>query len=401
MQNAAPDPRRAVSDAVGRVLAEEARRNEVRVAWVRVAGFGAVSVLDTVMAARGLRPVENVPQSLAALLLSIGALAALRRAPFQRWYPLALPVLDAAILAMVLESRIARLGPSVALVATTALVCGLFAMTGALRFARRAATWTTVLAAALFLFLLGPHGDAPVLVYSLVALAAIGLLAMWLADRVRASMEGAASRAFLQRFLPAELVANAFEHPRAALAAPRVLDATVLVSDLRDFTALAERVPPDVVFDFLSELQGELARVVEAHGGTVDKFLGDGMLAVFAGEGGHPRRAVAAARDIRVVVRRLDARGLLGAPVRVGIGVHCGTLVAGCLGSGDRLESTVIGDTVNTASRLEGLTKENGVDVLLSEAVVSRAGDVGAVLLGEVRVRGRERELRVYTLPVA
>jgi class 3 adenylate cyclase len=396
----AVDPRAAVAAAVREVLEEEARQNEVRVAVVRVAGWSTIVVLDVVTATMGLRPWGNAPVSAAIAIFAALVLWQMRQAQFRQWYQVAFPLLDFVTLAAVLGPRIHQLGLTTGLAATSALVCGLFAATGALRFSRTATLTTTGLAALLLLVLLGPYARPHELVYSLAALAATGLLALWLADVVRRSMEGAGSRALLQRFLPRELVEGAFHDPMAVLAEARVVEATVLVSDLRGFTSIAERVPPDRVFAFLSDLQGELARIVHQHGGMVDKFMGDGMLAVFGVDGrpDHAGRAIAAARSIRAAVERLDTTNRLGAPVRVGIGIHSGPLVAGCLGSGDRLEWTIIGDTVNTASRLEALTKEKAVDILLSEAVLARAEGLDAEPLGEVNLRGRAQALGILTL---
>jgi class 3 adenylate cyclase len=395
-------PRAAVATAIRRVLDRESKRNELRVGTVRVCGYGAVCLLDVVTGVLGLRPLENILQTLVFTVLSLGVYAALVKAPFQSWYKYALPLMDGLMLTAILTNRLQHLGAGVGLTATTALICAVYAITGSLRFERASALWTTVLAAVLLIVLLGPRAVPHELAYSLIALAAIGLLAMWLADLVRRSMEGSSSRIVLQRFLPRELVESAFDDPLAMFGEPRVHDATVLVSDLRGFTAIAERMAPSDVFAFLSELQGELARIVHAHGGGVDKFMGDGMLAVFGAAGdpeGHAARAVSSAIAIRKAIEKLNARNRLPEPVRIGIGVHSGSLVAGCLGSGDRLEWTVIGDTVNTASRVESMTKELGVDVLITSEVVRRAGDVGAVLVGPAQVRGREQGIDVYTLP--
>ena len=140
---------------------------------------------------------------------------------------------------------------------------------------------------------------------------------------------------------------------------------------------------------------------MHACGGVVDKFMGDGMLAVFGAldpAPDHARRALSAVRRIRSAVEELN-RGLPEERrLRIGVGVHSGTMVAGCLGGGSRLEFTVIGDAVNTTSRLESLTKEKGVDVLISEETARRAPDEGLVDLGVVAVRGRQQGLHVFTL---
>jgi adenylate cyclase len=196
------------------------------------------------------------------------------------------------------------------------------------------------------------------------------------------------------------------------LTEPRALDATVLVSDLRGFTTMSEELPPADVFELLNEIQGAFARAVRNEGGIVDKFLGDGMLAVFGAPepvDDHALRAVEAAigmrRELETVNAKRAKRGQ--ADLRMGIGIHSGPVVAGCLGSGARLEFTVIGDTVNTASRIESLTKEHQVEVLVSEATYERIAEQSGTgelaifrRVGEVAVRGRAHGLVVHTLLV-
>ncbi len=392
------DPRRSLVAAVREVLAQEARGNEQRVAVVRVWGYGSVLVLDIVLAVAGVRPPYEILRSVVSTGTSLGMLGVLRFGRFRTIYAYLIPLLDAAIIAFMVAPRLERFGAGVGISATAALVCCLFATLGAFRFSRLASLWSTGLAAGLLCFLLGPYAKVHELLYSLTGLVTVGLLAMWLADVVRRSMEGAASRVLLKRFLPHDLVQGAFDDPLATLAGPRMLDATVLVSDLRGFTALCEGVPPQQIFAFLSELQGALARVVALNGGAVDKFMGDGMLAVFGLEGGdHPAQAVAAARGIREAVAALNARNLLREPVRLGIGIHTGALVAGYLGTGDRLEATIIGDTVNIASRLEALTKELGVDVVMSAELADMARATGPSL-GSVPIRGRVQPIEIRAL---
>lgn len=392
------DSRASLTAAVRAVLAQEARGNEQRVGVVRLCGYGSVLVLDVVLAIAGIRPPLEILRSVVSTSVSLGIFSVLRYGRFRTIYAYLIPVVDATLIAFMLAPRIAHFGAGNGITATAALVCGLFAMVGALRFARPASFWATGLAAVLFCVLLGPYARIHELLYGLVSLVTIGLLAMWLADVVRRSMEGAASRVLLERFLPHDLVQGAFDDPLATLAGPRTLDATVLVSDLRGFTALCEGVPPHQIFAFLSELQGALARVIALNGGAVDKFMGDGMLAVFVLEGGdHPAQAVAAARGIREAVAALNARGLLREPVRLGIGIHCGPLVAGYLGTGDRLEATIIGDTVNIASRLEALTKELAVDVVMSADVAELARATGPSL-GSVPIRGRVQPIEIRAL---
>jgi adenylate cyclase len=396
----------AVAQSAEHTLETEARRNEVRIGWVRAGGFGLVLVLDGVLAAAGTRPASNIAHSAVLLVMAALMLVVVHRARYRPWFRFAIPLVDAVLAERMLVTRMLdqrtvdqELPPG--LIAAIALGCGLFAATGGLRLDRKAAVWTTLLAGALFWRLLGETASAGPLAYSLVILMAIGMLGVWTTDLVRRTMRAARGRAFLRRFLPRGLVDAAFRDPLAALD-PKAVEATVLVSDMRGFTSLAETIPPVEVLGLLNRLQGALAAAVQKNGGVVDKFMGDGMLAVFGAPDpveDHAERAIRAARDIRAAVREMNATAPQAVPLRVGIGIHSGSLVAGCLGGGDRLEFTVVGDAVNTASRLESMTKEKGIGLLLSGETAALLGSLELLDLGEVVVRGRRRPLHILTLP--
>jgi adenylate cyclase len=140
------------------------------------------------------------------------------------------------------------------------------------------------------------------------------------------------------------------------------------------------------------------------HHGVVDKFIGDAIMAVFGApvpEPEDPLRAVKAALDMRSRLARINedflARGL--PEIRAGIGLHSGQVVAGNMGHSERMEYTVIGDAVNLASRLEGMTKELGCDVIVSEDLYLQVkDDVEAEPLRKIQVKGREGEVMVYRL---
>ncbi len=142
------------------------------------------------------------------------------------------------------------------------------------------------------------------------------------------------------------------------------VEVSVLFLDIRDFTAFAERTRAREVVATLNELFGEVVPIVTRHGGHANKFVGDGLLAVFGApepQDDHADRAVAAALDVADHVREAWAGRL-----RVGMGVNTGAVVAGTIGGGGKLEFTVIGDAVNTAARVEALTRETGDDVLVT-----------------------------------
>jgi len=183
---------------------------------------------------------------------------------------------------------------------------------------------------------------------------------------------------------------------------------TVLFTDVSGFTQLASALPADLVADFLNRHFGMIAECVEAEGGTVDKYIGDGVMAFWGAPEDQPDHAARAARAALAVVARIAAdnaeRDKIGQqPVRMRIGIHSGPVVVGNIGAPGRVNYTIIGDTVNTAQRLEQLGKELGggasAVVLTSAESVSMMGagfDVEAV--GARILRGRAEETSIYLL---
>jgi adenylate cyclase len=174
----------------------------------------------------------------------------------------------------------------------------------------------------------------------------------------------------------------------------------VMFVDIRGFTAAARRRTPQEVVERLDAAFTVLVEIVDRNGGIVNKFLGDGFLALFGApldDPDAPRRAVTAAREMLAAIEQHNIRS--DWPLRIGIGLHLGQVVAGNVGSPRRKEYTVIGDTVNLASRIEGLNKEFGSQLLISDTVQQAIGhDVDAVALGDVPIRGYEQPVRVWRL---
>ncbi len=182
---------------------------------------------------------------------------------------------------------------------------------------------------------------------------------------------------------------------------------TILFSDLRDFTRLAEQHPPEVIVDLLNDYFRRVIHAAQAHGGIVNKFGGDSTLIIFGAPvptPDHADRALATALDMRAALEEVNAqRSQEGwAPLRHGIGITTGMVVAGQIGSEARMEYTVIGDPVNLAARLQELVKNlPGVDIAFSETTLAALADVLAWSwddLGELEVRGRKGPVRLYTL---
>ncbi len=181
----------------------------------------------------------------------------------------------------------------------------------------------------------------------------------------------------------------------------REREIAVLFADLRAFTRFAEnRLPYDVVF-VLNRYFDAMGRAVEETGGHLDKFIGDGVMALFGVSGGPAeacRDALACARAMSEKLGELNASLAhdLDEPLKIGIGIHAGPAIIGEMGYGAATHLTAVGDTVNTASRLEALTKEFGAELVLSEAVAARAGaDLSSYPAREVEIRGRREALAV------
>jgi len=172
---------------------------------------------------------------------------------------------------------------------------------------------------------------------------------------------------------------------------------TFLFTDVRGFTNLSEKLEPEEVTDIMNKALTVQVECIQAHGGMVDKFIGDACMAIFNSPldlDEHEQRAVACARDMRTAIKALQKE--LPEPVAIGIGVNTGEAVIGNMGSDSRFDYSAIGDAVNTAARLESATKEAGVDLLIGERTASKIP--GAKLHDTIKVKGKAKALKVYTI---
>jgi len=174
-------------------------------------------------------------------------------------------------------------------------------------------------------------------------------------------------------------------------------EATVLFADIRGFTALSEQLPPSELIQLLNAYLSRMSRVIEEGNGVIDKYIGDEVMAIFGAPlpaSDHALRAV-----MLKELRHFNAEKGGNAPLRIGIGVATGPVIAGNVGSPQRLNYTVLGDTVNLASRLQGLTKEYGVPLIVNESTYRQVSHMFSWrLLGEVAVRGRQQATALYTV---
>jgi adenylate cyclase len=182
---------------------------------------------------------------------------------------------------------------------------------------------------------------------------------------------------------------------------------TILFSDLRDFTSLAEQYPPEAIVDLLNLYFSRVVQAAKRHGGIVNKFGGDSTLIIFGSPVAmpdHADRALATALEMRAALNDLNALWSRDGwrPQRQGIGITTGQVVAGQIGSEDRMEYTVIGDPVNLAARLQGMVKTmKGVDIVFSGSTREALIDPGAWRWkdrGLVSVRGRQEAVQSYNL---
>ena len=177
----------------------------------------------------------------------------------------------------------------------------------------------------------------------------------------------------------------------------------VLMSDIRSFTSISEVNKPEDVVNFLNTYFTHMVDIVKKYGGTVDKFVGDAIMVLFGAPisyNDNAKRAVQAAMEMYAQLEKIPCNNLKfpeGIKLDIGIGIHYGPVIVGQIGSADKTNYTVIGDTVNLASRLEGLTKLYGARIIISEAVRDELDEsMNALLLDSVKVKGKTESVFIY-----
>jgi adenylate cyclase len=268
--------------------------------------------------------------------------------------------------------------------------------------------------AALALFLVGAQiaydsGRIVNVVEPLLGLA-IGTAGALIAHYAMVTRERRHLRSLFSRFVPAQVVNEVIERVDEDLRLGGVRrDGTVVFCDLRGFTTFSEELEPELVVEVVNRYLSEMTEAILANGGTLVSFMGDGIMALFGApieQPDHAERAVRAAREM--VAERLPrfnawlSEREIPHQFRMGIGLNSGPVMSGNVGSTERLEYTALGDTTNTAARLEGMTKGTDHQVYLAESTCERLGERPSDMefVGELPVRGRQQALRVWTLRV-
>ena len=334
-------------------------------------------------------------------VIGVTSLRLARPDRFRHWHPWAFTAADCALVIFNLWSTALNLevaGWTVWLFPATWLI-PLVLVFGTLRYqpALQAASLAALGAGLIALFAvsdpldhqlerLGSLLELPPTIVRLVMLGLMGLVLVIAATRRRQlldrSIREATERANLARYLPPEIAALLASGDTARLRQGWERPIGVLIADIRGFTRHAERLDPATLSTFLGDFRRLVSETAKAHGGVVDKFVGDNALIVMGvpeARADDAARAIACARDLLAKIGAWNAGPtpppLADAPLRVGIGAHFGPAFVGAVGTDERLEFTVLGDTVNVASRLEQLTRETNGGLIASATLLAAADE--------------------------
>lgn len=219
---------------------------------------------------------------------------------------------------------------------------------------------------------------------------------------VREQRERMRLRATFSKYVSADVVEEILKNREGLGLEGKRRHITVLFSDVRGFTSLSEQISPEQVVSLLSDYLGKVSEIVFRHKGTIDKFIGDAVFAVFGAPVSHGDDALRAVQTGIEMIALVESLGpkwteIIGRPLKVGVGINTGEAVVGNIGSEMRYDYTCIGDTVNLGARLEALTKELGVPMLISEYSAAELKDsIPLRPLRQVKVQGREAAILVY-----
>lgn len=206
----------------------------------------------------------------------------------------------------------------------------------------------------------------------------------------------------LQRFLPESIAQQVLNGEKEIEIGGKRSHVTALFSDIKNFTSLSENADPEAVVNFLNTYFNDMINIVFKYGGSLDKILGDSIMALFGTtgtSGNEEEMAVRTAIDMNKQLKDFNViRKMTNLPeIKIGIGIHSGEVILGNIGCKKRMEFTAIGDTVNIASRLQDLTKKTEENIIVSEHVFKNLPEsIPGKVLGNAVLKGKEKKVRIY-----
>ncbi len=207
-------------------------------------------------------------------------------------------------------------------------------------------------------------------------------------------------RQTFERFVSPGVVEQLMRDPASVKLGGQLQEVTVLFADLENFTSISEHTEPEKLLSILNDYHALIVRVILDHGGTIDKFIGDAVMALFntpVVQDDHALRAVTAALDIRAALPEFHQRLEAAYRMNINFGIHSGMAVVGNVGSPELMDFTAVGDTVNVAARIQELSHDN--QILISEATFNYVREqIGAEAMGERTVKGRQRSVLTYAV---
>jgi len=251
-------------------------------------------------------------------------------------------------------------------------------------------------------FLTGTSGPAD-FVHASLAWIAVTILFLsyrtWVSEKRQRSI-----RATLSKYVAPHILEELLQHPSRLALGGKEREITVLFADIRNFTGMSEDMAPTEVVRILNAYFSVVSQEIVGHGGMIDKYIGDAIMAFWGAPLDEPKQADRAVRAALAMVRAVEvlnatARRRGDLPLQIGIGIYTGKAVVGNIGSTQHVNYTAIGDTVNAASRIEGLTKKYGATVIISESTKNSLTETfDLTSLGRELVKGKKRDIGLFSV---